>query len=132
MNHLPHYHADILLNQNIYAPELNYSCDEDTILLLGSRYVLLRKEFLKYKDFKRTIPKKAKNILVTLGGADPDNVTLKVIKALNLMGDPDIEVKVVVGPANPHIKSLHKALLHSPSSFCFQHARIDSLGGFGY
>ncbi len=117
MNHLSHYHADILLNQNIHAPELNYSCDEDTILLLGTRYVLLRREFLKYKDFKRTIPKKAKNILVTLGGADPDNVTLKVIKALNLIGDPDIEVKVVAGPSNPHIESLRRELALSPFPF---------------
>jgi UDP-2,4-diacetamido-2,4,6-trideoxy-beta-L-altropyranose hydrolase len=117
MNHLPHYHADILLNQNIHAPELNYSCDEDTIHLLGTRYVLLRREFLKYKDFKRTIPKKAKNILVTLGGADADNVTLRVIAALNLIEDADIEVKVVVGPANPNIESLRRELALSPFPF---------------
>jgi len=110
MNHLPHYQADILLNQNISAPGLHYHCDEDTILLLGTRHALLRREFLKYQDFKRNIPGRAKNLLVTLGGADPDNVSLKVIAALNLLEDPDISVKIIIGPANPYQETLRKAL----------------------
>jgi UDP-2,4-diacetamido-2,4,6-trideoxy-beta-L-altropyranose hydrolase len=110
MNHLPHYHANILHNQNIHAPDLKYRCDEDTTLLLGTRYVLLRSEFLKYQDFKRQIPDRAKNILVTLGGADPDNVTLKVVEALKLLHAPDIAVRIIIGPANPHQKTLRKAI----------------------
>lgn len=110
MNHLPHYHADILLNQNIHDPDLKYNCDADTTLLLGTRYVLLRREFLKYRDFNRQIPDQAKNILVTLGGGDPDNVTLKVIEALKLLDEPDISVRIIVGPVNSHQKSLHKAI----------------------
>jgi UDP-2,4-diacetamido-2,4,6-trideoxy-beta-L-altropyranose hydrolase len=110
MNHLPRYHADILLNQNIHAPDLKYHCDEDTTLLLGTRYVLLRREFLKYQDFKRQIPDRAKNILITFGGADPDNVTLKVVEALKLLNEPDIAVRIIIGPANPHQETLRKAL----------------------
>ncbi|MEI6155190.1 MAG: glycosyltransferase, partial [Deltaproteobacteria bacterium] len=50
------------------------------------------------------------NILVTLGGADPDNVTLKVIEALKLLDEPDISVRIIIGPANSHQESLRKAL----------------------
>ncbi|HAJ27438.1 MAG TPA: UDP-2,4-diacetamido-2,4,6-trideoxy-beta-L-altropyranose hydrolase [Syntrophus sp. (in: bacteria)] len=110
MNHLSYYHADILLNQNINAPDLKYHCDEDTTLLFGTRYVLLRREFLKYQDFKRQITVQARNILVTLGGADPENVTLKVIEALKLLDEPDISVRIIIGPANSHQESLRKAL----------------------
>ena len=110
MDHLPYYHADILLNQNIHASELKYNCDEDTILLLGTRYVLLRREFLKQLDFKRQIPDRARNILVTLGGADPDNVTMKVIKALKLLDEPAVAVRIIIGPASPHQKTLRKAI----------------------
>ena len=117
MSHLSCYHADIILNQNIHGLDLNYCCDEDTTLLLGTRYVLLRREFLKYLDFKRQIPERAKNILVTLGGGDPDNITVKVIQALNLIGDPNIEVKIVVGPANLNIEKLQKELTLSPFTF---------------
>ena len=110
INHLPHYHADIILNQNIHAHEMNYQCDSNAILLLGPRYILLRREFLKYPDFKRKIPDRARNILVTLGGADQDNVSLKVIGALKLLNDPDIAVRIVIGPANTNKESLSKAL----------------------
>lgn len=110
MNHLPYYHADLLLNQNIHAPELTYHCDEDTTMLMGTQYVLLRREFLKYRNFTRQIPAQARNILVTLGGADPDNMTLKVIETLKLLDEPDISVRILVGPENPHQKALRKAI----------------------
>jgi spore coat polysaccharide biosynthesis predicted glycosyltransferase SpsG len=109
-NHLSYYQADILLNQNINAPELKYSCSENTVQLLGCKYVMLRREFLQYRDLKREIPDKARNIFVTMGGADPDNVTLKVLKAIYLLNEPDIEVKVIVGPSNPHLEVLKSEL----------------------
>jgi len=115
--HLDHYHADILLNQNIHASSLHYSCDGDTVKLLGCEYVLLRREFLKYKDWERKIPGKANKILVTMGGSDPDNVTLKVIKALNSLNDPYLEVKIVAGPANSNASSLENELHLSPFTF---------------
>ena len=110
MNHLPVYHADILLNQNLHALNLKYRCDSETIMLLGSRYVLLRREFLEYGNFRRHIPDKAQKILVTLGGSDPENVTLRIIDALKTLDDSEIDVKVVVGPANPHKEMLSNAL----------------------
>ncbi len=112
-NHLAVYHADCLLNQNIHASSLRYSCDPDTTQLVGSKYILLRREFLQYQNPKRRIPNKSRNVLLTMGGADPDNVTSKVIRALNLLNDNDLEVKIVVGPANPHMETLKKEL---PSS----------------
>ena len=115
--HLDHYHADILLNQNIHAPSLPYSCDMDTVELLGCKYVMLRREFLKYKDWKREIPEKPKKILVTMGGSDPDNVTFKIIKAFNYLEDANLEAKVVAGPANPNINSLEKELHFSLFTF---------------
>jgi UDP-2,4-diacetamido-2,4,6-trideoxy-beta-L-altropyranose hydrolase len=117
MNHLPQYHADILLNQNIHAPDLKYKCDNNTTLLLGTRYALLRREFFKYRDFKRQNPEQAKNILVTLGGADPDNVTLRVIQTLSLIGNQEIEVKIVVGPANLNIEKLQRELTNSSFTY---------------
>ncbi len=111
MNHLIHYHADIIINQNSHARELTYNCAEDTILLKGASYVFLRREFLKYRSFKRQIPECAKNILVSLGGADPDNVTKKVIQALNLLSSKlQMEINIVVGPANLHKEQIKSAL----------------------
>ena len=118
MAHLDHYHADILLNQNIHASSLSYSCERDTVKLLGCEYALLRREFLKYRDFKRMISGKAKSILVTMGGSDPNNVTLKVIEAIKLVNDPSLEVQVVVGPSNPHKKAIRNTMSDTP---CVMH-----------
>jgi len=113
-NHQPRYHADILLNQNIHAPGLKYSCNMGTVQLLGTEYVLLRREFLNFRHWKRSIPENANKVLVTLGGGDPDNATLKVIKALNRINDPNLNVKIVAGPSNPNILSLQESLAFLP------------------
>lgn len=114
MAHLEHYYADIVLNQNLHAEQLNYPCEFYTQLLLGTQYVLLRREFLQWQDWKREIPEVARKVLVTLGGSDPDNVTLKVIRVINKLKLRDLEAKVVIGPSNPHMTSLTEAVHHSP------------------
>jgi UDP-2,4-diacetamido-2,4,6-trideoxy-beta-L-altropyranose hydrolase len=104
--HLPRYEADIILNQNIAGPGLVYDCPKRTQFLLGTRYCLLRSGFLEWKKWTRQVKGTAKNILVTLGAADSDNVTSKVIRALQLISRPELEARVVVGPSNPHIAEL--------------------------
>lgn len=105
MAHLPIYHADILLNQNISGNNLNYNIDSGTTLLLGNQYVMLRKEFLALKKI-RSKDDKVKKILVTLGGADTQNVTITVLKALSRFGRSGLKIKVVAGPVNPHVLAL--------------------------
>jgi len=110
MAHLEHYYADIVLNQNLHARDLKYSCEPYTRLLLGTKYVLLRREFLKWQGWKREIPEIARKVLVTLGGADPDNVTLKVIEALQQIGVDGLEAVVIAGMANPHLEGLRSVV----------------------
>lgn len=105
--HADHYAADWVLNQNIHAHEGLYPSREPyTKLLLGTRYALLRKEFWPWHGWQREIPPIARKILVTLGGSDPDNATLKVMQALKQISIDDLEVVVVVGGSNPHYQSL--------------------------
>ncbi|WP_354634705.1 UDP-2,4-diacetamido-2,4,6-trideoxy-beta-L-altropyranose hydrolase [Planktothricoides raciborskii] len=108
--HAEHYYADFVLNQNISADEQWYQHREPyTQLLLGNRYTLLRREFWQWRGWQRTVPPVATKVLVTLGGADPDNVTLKVIQALQLVEVEKLEAVVVVGGSNPHYESLEMA-----------------------
>jgi spore coat polysaccharide biosynthesis predicted glycosyltransferase SpsG len=100
------YEADIVLNQNLHAHDLVYECAEGVRLLLGSRYVILRREFADEKYRNRVIdtPGRAKNVLLALGGADPQNLTLKVIEAV--LDVPDIAITAVVGAGNPNLESI--------------------------
>jgi UDP-2,4-diacetamido-2,4,6-trideoxy-beta-L-altropyranose hydrolase len=105
-NHLPEYHADILLNQNIGAELIPYSCDLKTVKLLGPQYALLRTEFLNGKNRIQKHPKRQRRIMVTLGGADPDNITLKVFRALLQTHLKGFGIDIILGPANTNTKKL--------------------------
>jgi UDP-2,4-diacetamido-2,4,6-trideoxy-beta-L-altropyranose hydrolase len=108
--HCHHYTADIVLNQNIYADESFYrSIEPYTRLLLGSKFVLLRREFLKWRGWKREILPVARKVLVTLGGSDPNNVAFKVIQALQEMDGPYLQAKVITGLYNAHPETLRQA-----------------------
>lgn len=112
--HCDWYSADLVLNQNIYAEESLYARREPhTRVLLGSRYAMLRREFLKWREWKREIADAARRVLVTLGGADPDNATLTVIRALQKLEMPDIEARILIGPLNPHRESLEREIKNS-------------------
>ena len=109
MAKLDHYYADIVLNQNLHAADLKYNCGPNAKLLLGTKYVLLRREFTRRIGVKKDIPKVATKILVTLGGTDPNNLSEKVIlsmQGLNLTGS---RIKLVVGYANRNLDRLCKA-----------------------
>jgi len=108
-NHLPEYEVDILLNQNIGAEEINYQCNSICRKLLGTRYVMLRREFRK-ASVKKSNKKEITNILVTMGGSDPDNVTLKVLQILDDLNIKNLVVKVLLGPSNPHFNKLKEAI----------------------
>ena len=105
--HQKEYSADLLLNQNIGSDEFYYNLNQGAKLLLGTKYALLRHEFLKEQiKTDNIIPEEARHILVTLGGADSDNITLRVIEALDLLDCPKLKVKIVVGAANRHFNLL--------------------------
>ncbi len=108
--HAKQYHADIILNQNIHADEELYSNRQPyTQLLLGTSYTLLRREFWQWREWQRSLSLIATKLLVTLGGADPDNVTLKVIQGLQQVEVEGLEAIVVVGGSNPHYEQLRSA-----------------------
>jgi UDP-2,4-diacetamido-2,4,6-trideoxy-beta-L-altropyranose hydrolase len=97
--------ADIVLNQNLYARENDYRDKRPhSRVLVGPRYVLLRREFLEFSKYKRRNPSRGRRLLVTLGGSDPDNVTERLVRALSTATSADITV--VVGAANPRRERL--------------------------
>ena len=122
--HADHYYADIVLNQNIYADMSFYQHYEPyTRFLLGTKYALIRKEFLKWSGWHRDIPEIAHKILVTLGGSDPDNVTHKVIEAVRTIDLYGIEVKVVIGGKNPHFDLIYETVKNRSNFILIKNAK---------
>jgi UDP-2,4-diacetamido-2,4,6-trideoxy-beta-L-altropyranose hydrolase len=108
--HLDRYHADVLLNQNLGAPDYRGRAP-GARLLIGPRFALLRREFRDVPA--RTTPEVARRVLVTLGGSDPDGVSAQVVGALARVGQP-LKVQVVAGAGNPHLAVLERAAAAGP------------------
>jgi UDP-2,4-diacetamido-2,4,6-trideoxy-beta-L-altropyranose hydrolase len=99
--HCERYSADLVLNQNASADERLYKGRaEQTRLLLGTEYALLRREFLERQGRAREVPARARNLLVTMGGADPVDATRTVLAALRELEDPELHAIVLIGPSN--------------------------------
>jgi UDP-2,4-diacetamido-2,4,6-trideoxy-beta-L-altropyranose hydrolase len=117
--HAGAYVADVVLDQNAHASENFYQRREPyTRLLLGSRYAMLRREFKPWGDWKRKIAPTGRKVLVTLGGSDPDNTTVRIIHALRLLADDNLEATIVVGGSNPHGDCLEKEVQDAGGAVC--------------
>lgn len=112
--HSEYYSADLVLNQNVSARAGLYMDREPyTRLLLGPRYCLLRREFGAWRDWRREISSVCQRMLVTMGGSDPENLTARVIEALDLARLEIMETTVVIGGSNPHFAMLQNLAVQS-------------------
>jgi len=104
------YSADFVVDQNIDASEMTYEeRARSSQLLLGTRYVMLRREFDRWREWTRDIPDTARRLLVTIGGSDPDGLTLRLVQALPKVCLPDMVATVVIGGSNPRVSQLRHA-----------------------
>lgn len=128
--HCDRYCADLILNQNLDAKENLYTAREPyTHLLLGTKYSLLRREFTIWREWKREIPPVARKVLVTMGGSDPENVTARVMKALQIANLEGTEARILVGGSNPHFEELEMmaSQFDFPLQFCRDASNIGEL-----
>ena len=144
--HATEYCARWILNQGVNADAEMYARrSEDTKLLLGPDYALLRDEFLPWMNWERAIVTKSRKILVPIGGSDPENLSLRIGECVAALGRAELEVAIVVGGSNPHIRSLEQAAersaaatrivnnaLDMPSLMAWADVAISGAGGTSY
>jgi UDP-2,4-diacetamido-2,4,6-trideoxy-beta-L-altropyranose hydrolase len=82
------------------------SHDSGSVLLLGTRYALLRREFLPARPANRVHAPRANRIFVTLGGGDSDNCSRTILEAVALI--EGLTTIAVVGPNNPRAPELEQ------------------------
>jgi UDP-2,4-diacetamido-2,4,6-trideoxy-beta-L-altropyranose hydrolase len=90
----------------------------DCMLLCGSSFALLRPEFAMLRPEslrRRNQPSELKRLLVTLGGLDKDNVTLRVMRALERCNLPQCcELTIVMGLAPPWLAEVQQQAANMP------------------
>lgn len=100
-----------------FRPE-NY---QDTIYLLGPKYVVLPKEF--YCDPRieqRKYNSKIRNVLIAMGGADEFNFTQKIAELL-IERRPDLYLKIIIGSGYEFKQELEDRLSCFPSNYSIKH-----------
>ncbi|BDD92215.1 UDP-2,4-diacetamido-2,4,6-trideoxy-beta-L-altropyranose hydrolase [Pandoraea sp. NE5] len=119
--------CDILLDQNFHLdPRRRYEgrVPVDCVKLLGPANALLRPAFLGPHP-PRTIPDKIRRLLVFMGGVDADNVTGKVLDALELSPLRDVPTDVVLGANAPHLANVREHCAAMPQIRL--HVQIDNM-----
>ena len=111
--------CDLLLDQSLGRCSKDYAhlVPETAKLLLGPKYALLRPEFAQWRDAslaRRETPQ-LRHILVTMGGVDADNVTGRVLAALQRADAATFDkITVVLGPHAPWREQVTKQAANMP------------------
>ncbi|MBS3117024.1 UDP-2,4-diacetamido-2,4,6-trideoxy-beta-L-altropyranose hydrolase [Candidatus Woesearchaeota archaeon] len=106
--------SDIIINRTIVNLRCHkYNKNQGTIFFVGPEYVILRKQFLNFRE--REIQKKVKNVLVCMGGGDEFNITTRVIKILQNI--KHIKVVAVIGAAFRGEDELRKTMERNIKQF---------------
>ena len=108
--------ADLVVDQNYGSTTDKYKglVPSDCTVLAGTHFALLRDEFAQWRDYSLERRHSSqhnnnvvKNLLVTLGGADPDNYTQQILRQLSYINwSKDIEIVVVMGATAPFLDSV--------------------------
>ena len=120
-----YFYADIVINHSEHAKFIKYQTELHTKKLFGGDYALLRKPFYENCDFKRTYDSTVKKLLISMGGADPENQTLKVLKSIELLNE-NLTVNVVIGLANPYYKNISQWINTSRKKNIFLYSNLQA------
>ncbi|WP_425259411.1 UDP-2,4-diacetamido-2,4,6-trideoxy-beta-L-altropyranose hydrolase [Marinobacter qingdaonensis] len=106
----PHV-CDVLLDQNLGRVETDYEAlvPNHCVRLIGPGHALLRDEFLQHREYSlaRRASSSLGSVLVSLGGVDKDDVTSRVLGALDALSPkPTVSVTVVIGARAPWLEKV--------------------------
>jgi len=119
---LARYNCAVVVNQNLHADRALYpGVAPSTHLLLGTRYMMLRREFWRYHGVSHTPRDGGLRILVSMGGSDPQDHASRAIDALEKLAGRGLAATVVVGAANPRLEMLRRRAGESTADITVLH-----------
>jgi len=108
--------CDLLLDQNYIHDESRYDklTSDNTTKLLGPKYALLRKIFMKYHKIKKQQKKELNRVFVFFGGSDLNNLTTTTLKVLEKADLQYLFIEVVIGATNLHQEEIKEYVSSNP------------------
>lgn len=99
------YPQGIVVNPSLSAEGIEYMQKQNVEYLLGEQYIILRTPFLEKK--KKKFNKRVEQVLITMGGADPLNLTASITNLLSKKY-PELVFNVVLGKRSQFTKQLEQ------------------------
>lgn len=114
--------CDVLIDQNFYKnmkKRYEKLVPRNCLQLLGPKFTLLRPEF---KNARKNIKirNNVRRILISFGGSDPTNETIKVLRALKCFDD-EYKIDVISGIANSNKTSIKRLCATMKSTSFYTH-----------
>jgi UDP-2,4-diacetamido-2,4,6-trideoxy-beta-L-altropyranose hydrolase len=130
--------VDLLVDCNLEPEQAQYLKPE-VKALFGLSYSVLAEEFSKYHQQKKIFSENLESLLVTMGGTDPNNLTLQLARCF-LQSRKKIPISFIAGPGFKETQSLIQLtsssdsliILHQPGNMAellFSHQAVFCSGG---
>lgn len=108
------HRADVLLDQSLgrIATDYKQLVPPECEVLVGTQYALLRPEFLDYRDYsiqRKQTSQGVCSLLINLGGVDKDNLTCRILQAIEQSDLPNsCRITVVMGATAPWVSQVKR------------------------
>lgn len=108
-------HADLVLNPNLGGEKIRYAfAGPAPAVLQGARFAPVRREFLRWREWRRAVPKVVRKVLLTCQTVDEGAAVRRVLQTLATMGVDDLEVIALAESDSPAYAGLAAATADSP------------------
>lgn len=98
-----YFPSDIVINGSI--ERRRYPMDGSAKILAGCKYVIMGEEFMARRKERRKFNREKLTILISLGGSDPNNLTMRVLQIVSEVKDR-FHFHLVIGPYAKRIKEV--------------------------
>ena len=118
-------YADIVFNSTMIKEYEKYKkVNKTTQLFLGSKYFIANKQFyLHKKNISEICLRKKYPIVISMGGSDPTNLSLLILKSI--LDLPNVKITVIIGPFFKNSKELFKLTKNKKNiSFVYAPSKI--------
>ncbi len=100
------HNADLIVDQTLMRMPEEYKSTNE--VLTGCDYALLNPKFSSKREsaLENNVLPKRRKVLLSIGGIDKDNATLKILKVLQTQLNEKVDLTVLLGNKSPHYKSV--------------------------
>ncbi|GJM26162.1 MAG: UDP-2,4-diacetamido-2,4,6-trideoxy-beta-L-altropy ranose hydrolase [Phycisphaerae bacterium] len=109
--------VDWILNPNPGVEAREYNVSDDSDVLIGSEYALIRRQFLELRNSKRASRNGDRlRVLIQFGGSDTSEVCHRVLRWFNRVSSP-CSIRCIIADQQDDAAKVHESDVHDIATF---------------